>query len=104
MSHPEIPQTAFDELAARAESYTVLDKAKLAALKADFHLRPPAPYDAMLSFENLGPDLDLRNLVAAAIEADADLSPEEKYALKEELYERWRLQVISYGSGEAFND
>jgi hypothetical protein len=104
MNHPEIPQSEFDKLEAAAKAYEALDQERLVTLRANFHLRPPEPYDKKLSFDNLGADLTSLDAIAATIAADTELSPEEKYVLRAELSERWRLQVISDGSGEAFND
>jgi len=73
------------------------------AMRAEYHLRPPAPYDEKLKLDNLEPTAESVRALREEIEQDLSLSPAQRSVLQHELSDRWRAVVIGQ-AGEGFND
>jgi hypothetical protein len=93
----------FEALAARATAYNELDKGVMEAIRGEYHLKPPSPYDELLSQGNIQPTTESHRAIAVEIDADPSLSPEQKSVLQHELSERWQSSILAqHGEGHNF--
>lgn len=91
----------FARLERQAAEHEALDKEAIRGYREQYHLFPPENYRGI--FDGLEPTIDSHAWASEVIETDSSLSPEQRVALRGELSERWRSEVLKQ-TGEGFND
>ncbi len=91
----------FVYLEQQAAEYDALDKVALKTFQEGYHAQPPEQFCG--TFDSLEPTVESHAWASEMIEAAEDLSVEQRAALRSELDERWRSEVLKL-AGEGFND